>query len=246
MTRLLAILRMGIFLFLLLCFVTFYLIQDAIVPISKERRFRIRGRFSRLSMRILGVSLTLEGEPIKTQGPFLMVCNHRSLLDPLVCAGHLYAFYLSKAEVGDYPLIGPGTRLTGVIFVARDDKNSRSASRDAIKQTLESGYNVLLYPEGTTCGEDLTKKFYKGSFEVAHEINVPVIPVVLEYKTRSDYWVDGGLLAKSVEQFSKWKTHLHMHIGQPLTGESGLDLLQKAQSEMNQKILTIQKGWGNL
>lgn len=246
MGRILAVLRMGTFLFLLMIFVGFYLTQNAIWSISAERRFRIRGRFSRLSMRILGVSLKMEGLPIKHQGPYLIICNHRSLLDPLVCAGYLYAYFLSKAEVGDYPLIGPGSKLTGVIFVERESKESRANTRATIRKTLEEGKNVLLYPEGTTNGADVTKQFFMGSFVVAAELNVPVLPVILEYKTRTDYWVDGGLLAKSVEQFSKWRTHLYLWVGQPIQSTSPEELLKTSQAEMDKKILEIQKNWGNL
>lgn len=243
--KLLALLRIVGFFVALLFFVSFYALRHKLFPLSPKARFRVRGRFARFSLFLLGCRLKLEGEPIKLQVPALIVCNHRSLLDPVICAAYVYGYYLSKAEVRDYPLIGLGSSLTGVIFVQREDKQSRNGTRKAIADTLREGKNVVLFPEGTTNAENTTKEFYKGSFEVAAEVGVPVIPTIVEYKDRDDYWVKGSLLGKSVYQFSKWRNHLHLWIGEPITGDA-VHLRTESRRLIDEKIIEVHKNWGNL
>lgn len=246
MSRILALLRMGIFLFLLLVYVSFYLLWLKVRPMTMDERFVVRERFCKLGMWIFGIKARVEGEPLHEHGPHLIVCNHRSLVDPLICARYIFAYFLSKAEIKNYPLIGVGSRLTGVIFVERDNKTSRSKTREAIRVALEEGKNVMVYPEGTTSAGELTKQFYKGSFEVAQEAGVPVIPVVIEYRERSDYWTDGGLLAKFIEQFSKWRSEVYLYIGEEVKEESAMKTLETCQAIMDKKIVQVHRQWGNV
>lgn len=241
----LALLRIVVFIFTLLIFVSIFLPLNALFSLSFETRFRIRSLFCQLAMIIYGVKLKIQGQAVHHQGPFLIVCNHRSLLDPVICARYFHAFFLSKAEVKSYPLIGAGSRLTGVIFVRRDDKTSRKMSREGIKNVLQSGFNVMVYPEGTTNDKPLTKQFYKGTFEIASELNIAVIPVILEYKDRNDYWTSGGLWMKSIEQFSKWHTAMHLWIGEPIKADDPLELMENTRMLMDKKIREVQEEWGN-
>ena len=245
MGKILFAFRFLIFFLSLLVFVTFNTLRHRLLPMSVEKRFNTRHQFVVLAMRILGVRLTVEGEPIYEQKGMLIVCNHRSLLDPIPCCAYVYAHYLSKAEIADYPLIGAGAKMSGVVFVQREDKSSRSDSRRVISELLMSGRNVMLFPEGTTNDADLTKQFYKGSFEIAAEVGAPVVPAVLEFKDRSDYWVSGSLLAKSATQFARWSTFLHLWIGQPIRDADAMRLLENCQTQMDAKITEIQTNWGN-
>jgi 1-acyl-sn-glycerol-3-phosphate acyltransferase len=246
MGKILAALR--IFLFAL----SLVLIMLILVPVhflfhlSAKIRFVVRSVFCRLLFFILGVRLRREGARDVHKGPYIIVCNHRSLLDPVIAARYIHAHFVGKAEVRSYPFLGFGANLTGAIFVDRGCRDSRAATRDAMKAVLDKGQNVMLYPEGTTYGGDLTKRFYKGSFEVAAELGVPVIPVVLEYKDRNHYWTQGALLAKGLEQFSGWRIDLYLWIGQPLSSDEPMQLLETTQGQIDEKILSIQKEWGNI
>jgi len=192
---------------------------------------------------IIGGKMDVRGGTGKAEQPSIFVCNHRSLLDPLINARFIHAFYLGKAEVSKYPFLGLGSSLTGAIFVDRSSKDSRAASRVAIKEALNSGFNVLLYPEGTTNGLDRTKQFYKGSFEIAESLNAPVIPAVVEYGNRNDYWTDGGLLEKSFEQLAQWRIQLGHWVGEPIQGLPAMELLEESQRQIDEMIDTFHADW---
>lgn len=245
MGKLLAGLRIFLLCLTLVILMLFLVPTHWLIRWSAKSRFRIRTIYCYLALWIIGARTDLRGRNGQTKVPSIFVCNHRSLLDPVINAKYIHAFFLSKAEVSQYPFLGLGSALTGAIFVDRSNKDSRAASREAIKNALSSGYNVLLYPEGTTNGLAVTKQFYKGSFEIAAEIGAPVIPVVVEYGNRKDYWTEGGLLTKSFEQFGQWRMRLGHWIGEPITNLSAMELLNESQRQIDEMIEQFHRDWAN-
>lgn len=182
-------------------------------------------------MRILGIRVQFSGSP--QEGSVLYVSNHRCMIDPVIQLHFLEAYIVSKAEVGNYPLLGSGSRQSGVIFVHRGEQASRSATRDSIRKALQSGHSVLIYPEGTVSTKYGTLEFRKGSFEVAASLGIPVVPVMMEYGSPEDYWSSESLLSHFVAKFSKRRILAFLHIGEPLLGADGLSLASEAESRIN-------------
>lgn len=152
-------------------------------------------------MRILGIVYRKQGEPY--QGVCLYVSNHRSMLDPLIELSWLDTYILSKAEVGDYPLLGRGAKETGVIFVDRDNTKSRKTALNTIENLLKSKHSVMVYPEGTTNSGDLTGEFRKGAIELAYDLDIPVIPIMIEYPDNTYYWSHEKLMDYFLRIFRK-------------------------------------------
>jgi 2-polyprenyl-3-methyl-5-hydroxy-6-metoxy-1,4-benzoquinol methylase len=50
---------------------------------------------------------------------------------------------------------------------------------DHIKEKLEQGYTVVIYPEGTRSTDLEIKRFHKGAFLLAEKCNVDILPVVI-------------------------------------------------------------------
>ena len=107
----------------------------------------------------------------------LYVSNHRSFSDPLILSKYLNAFIIAKAEVGGYPLISKGAEVTGVIYVKREDKNSRTDARKAYVDVVKNGHNILVYPEGTVSTDKGTLPFKKGTFIEAAKEKIQVVPM---------------------------------------------------------------------
>jgi 1-acyl-sn-glycerol-3-phosphate acyltransferase len=175
-------------------------------------------------------------------GPCLYVSNHRSLLDPLIQLGYIDAFIVSKAEVGSYPLIGKGAKETGIILVHRESQSSRKAALSAIEKTLLSGYPVLIYPEGTTHGGDLPNDFRRGAIELASQLGIPIVPVMIEYPDSSYYWVDGTFMDYFIGKFSQKKWHrVWGRIGQSIPASGTSDFAQTARHQIEAMILDVRK-----
>jgi 1-acyl-sn-glycerol-3-phosphate acyltransferase len=209
---------------------------------NKERGFKLRRTFAKLGRWILGIKVELKGE-LNNSKPSLFVINHRSLVDPLIIAAHIDAFFVSKAEVSSYPVLGPGAQKTGVIFVQRDSKSSRSATLKAIQETFEKGENIIIFPEGTTNLYKLTKQYRIGSFRIAADMKIPVVPVVLEYKDHKDLWNSNSMVKQFIKQFGAWNTFTKVQIGKPILSDDPLILLKESQSFTDEILNEMHKDW---
>ena len=170
----------------------------------------------------------------------MYVSNHRSMLDPLIQLGYIDAFIVSKAEVGSYPVLGRGAKETGIILVHRHDSTSRKYALEAIEEKLRSSLPVLIYPEATTHGGDLTGDFKRGAIEMARRLNIPIVPVMIEYPDSSYYWVDGSLM----EYFKNLFAYAHDHkvfgrVGEVMKSNSPESIVEDTRAVINDMILDV-------
>lgn len=112
----------------------------------------------------------------------LIVANHVCYLDGLVLAGVFGApKIIAMKGTLNVPLLGMFAEELGVIEVDRSDSSSRTATKQAIQDHVDSwepGHRpLLLFPEGTTSNGDSLLEFKKGAFIPG----APVRPVVLCY-----------------------------------------------------------------
>jgi 1-acyl-sn-glycerol-3-phosphate acyltransferase len=201
---------------------------------SDERGFKFRRKFIVAAMAILGIEQKFEGKI--PEGHFLLVSNHRSMFDPMILLRDIKAFVVSKAEVENYPLIGRGAKETGVIYVKRNEKSSRAAALEAIREGLSSGKNILIYPEGTTSNGDTTIDFKIGSFKVAADLGIPVIPIALDYQDEKDYWFNRPLLPHVLEVLSRKTMKTMIRVGDPIDNSDPKVLLDESRKWINAQI----------
>lgn len=211
------------------------LVCSAIKGRDTERGFRYRRKFCNAALSILNIHYQQKGN-LQT-GACLYVSNHRSMLDPLIQLGHIDAYIVSKAEVGNYPVLGRGAKETGIILVHRHDHTSRRAALDAIEEKLLSGFQVLIYPEATTHGGDLTGEFKKGAIEMAFRKGIPIVPVMIEYPDAGYYWTDSSLLSYFKRLFAPRTIHyVSGMIGLPLKSKSPDTIVEDTRALINQMI----------
>jgi 1-acyl-sn-glycerol-3-phosphate acyltransferase len=165
------------------------------------------------------------------------------MVDPVIVSVYLDAFVIAKAEVGNMPMLNKGAELTGIIYVHRENRESRNETREKMKEMIRGGQNVLVYPEGTVGGNKTTIEFKIGTFLEAAKDGFKVVPIALEYKTARDHWVKISLFKQYFKQFSKWRTYAKIKFGPVLSSEDGHELQQQARDWIDQTILEMQKGW---
>lgn len=222
-----------------------YLFGYAISTIFKkhttERAFALRRTWLKLANRILGHRIEFTGKPI--QGAALYISNHRTFSDPIIQTMVLDAFIIAKAEVGNIPIVSKGAEVTGIIYVKRESLKSRKETRDSLLNTLNSGYNVLVYPEGTVGEKAKTKPFKKGTFNTAATHNYPVVPIAIEYKKERNRWQNRSLGSQYFKQYGNWRTQIKVEIGPALRSEDGRQLTKDCHDWINQKLGEMQDGW---
>lgn len=103
----------------------------------------------RLASRVLRFRIHKTGQ-IDTARPLLLVANHVSWTDIIVLGSAFNGAFIAKAEVGDWPIIGPLARLQGTVMVERQRKRSADKQVSALAASLAQGQAMVLFAEGTT------------------------------------------------------------------------------------------------
>jgi len=131
----------------------------------------------RIKVRQVGVA--------SAAAPTLFVCNHISWLDIVVLSAALPASFIAKQEVNDWPFFGLLARLQRTVFVERNNRHRTVEHRDEMRERLETGDNLILFPEGTSSDGLRIHNFKSAFFATAeHPIRgrlLTVQPVSLGY-----------------------------------------------------------------
>jgi len=196
-------------------------------------------------MRIEGIQLVEKIGEI-TVPVALVVSNHRSLIDPVIQAAFIDAHIIAKDAVGNLPVIGKGAKMTGIVFVKRERLKSRLAARNATKELLEKEINVLVYAEGTTGTNKTTNGFKPGTFAIATELGIPVVPVAIEYPNKEDFWTSGGMGAQLMRQTGKWRTKAKLRIGDPIYGTDPKTLMNETKAWIDGNLVEMQHDWSEM
>ncbi len=120
-------------------------------------------------------------EHVPRSGPYIMVANHCSNLDPPfigAAVGHSTGrviYFMAKEEIRHWPLVGWLARSSGVFFVRRGE-GDRAAQRMALAH-LAVGRPIGIFPEGTRSRDGQLREAKSGVALLAIRSGVPLLPV---------------------------------------------------------------------
>ncbi|MBX2901469.1 MAG: 1-acyl-sn-glycerol-3-phosphate acyltransferase [Cyclobacteriaceae bacterium] len=112
---------------------------------------------------------------------YIYVSNHTSFLDLPGIAMTIRGQFrpLAKKELLKLPVFGWITRATCVV-VDRSNNESRKKSLERLKEILNMGINILVFPEGTqNRSQQLLQPFKDGAFRIAADTQKPLLPMVV-------------------------------------------------------------------
>lgn len=123
------------------------LIEQPICGTDRPVTPHITQAVCRVSLIILGLGYSTRGEPMRESGA--VVANHGSWLDIFALNAGQRIYFVSKAEVARWPVVGWLARATGTVFIAR--KGSEAKAQQVLFETrLRAGHRLLFFPEGTS------------------------------------------------------------------------------------------------
>ena len=98
-------------------------------------------------------------------------CSLRTILPgwiSLVLGGGLEACFIAKEEVSRWPVIRTVARLGRTVFVSRRARDT-GRERDAMRDRLDGGDNLILFPEGTSNDGSRVLPFRSAFFSICED-----------------------------------------------------------------------------
>jgi 1-acyl-sn-glycerol-3-phosphate acyltransferase len=182
---------------------------------------------------------------IPTHSHFILMPNHRSYLDIFIVAALTPAAFVAKAELKNWPFMKTGAKITNTIFVSRSELQSLISTMNKIKDSVKRGIPVVLFPEGTSFKGPLTKPFKNGSFKIAADSGIQVIPMAIHFEDENDAWVDDDtFVGHFFRQMGKPVTSVTIRYGSPLANNNYKVLQQKTREQIDIMLQEIISGAG--
>jgi 1-acyl-sn-glycerol-3-phosphate acyltransferase len=128
---------------------------------------------------ICGITYDIQFRGERPEGPVVYLAKHQSAWETIAFPALLPPFmWVLKRELMYIPIFGWCLMVLGHIGI------NRKAGRSAIKQInrdgkkiLESGYNMVIFPEGTRMAPGERGTFNPGGVGLAISNGVPIVPV---------------------------------------------------------------------
>lgn len=136
--------------------------------------------WDRAACRILDLRVHVSGRPDPEAK--LVVANHISWLDIIALGAQRPCVFVSKEEVGDWPVMGYLAKGIGTLFVRRGDAEQTAATAEQMIWRLRQGQRLMLFPEGTTTTGDKVLRFHGRLFQPAALAGAGVQTVALRYE----------------------------------------------------------------
>ncbi|RXJ91544.1 1-acyl-sn-glycerol-3-phosphate acyltransferase [Arcobacter sp. CECT 8983] len=151
-----------------------------------KERFASRLEYSQILMNKLNIRVeVLNKEKIPKDGQYLLISNHRSIIDPLIIEmafkdTKINGFWVAKKELYNSFFFGMFTKNAGTVLLDRDAPNMSSFFKDT-KKVVKEGHSIYIFPEGTRNKENTAlSSFKEGSRLIALKNRLPILPVYIK------------------------------------------------------------------
>jgi 1-acyl-sn-glycerol-3-phosphate acyltransferase len=135
--------------------------------------------WSRLILVTTGVRVDVAGlDRLQSGRTYVFVANHQSHYDtPILFSSLPYQLrVIAKESLGRFPFIGWHLRRTGHMLVDRSRPDRAKVFGWASRLTA-NGLSLFVFPEGTRSRDGRVARFKGGSFYLAMEAGLPVVPL---------------------------------------------------------------------
>jgi 1-acyl-sn-glycerol-3-phosphate acyltransferase len=168
--------------------------------------------FRRISKAWMSVFLFFIGCPLRVKGKehfkkgenYIVVCNHNSMMDVPITTPFIPGANktIAKIEMAKIPLFGIIYK-RGSVLVDRKSEESRKTSFIKMKEVLQMGLHMCIYPEGTrNKTKEPLQRFHNGAFRLAVDTGKSILPSVIFYT---------GIVLPHDKKFYLWPHRIEMH-----------------------------------
>jgi len=137
--------------------------------------------WSWLILRTTGVRVTVEGLERLTPGTtYVFVSNHQSIYDtPVLFVSLPYQLrIIAKESLAKFPVLGWHLKRGRHLFVDRRHPD-RAGILARWRALVSEGLSLMIYAEGTRSPDGRVARFKAGSFLLAIEAGLPIVPLAI-------------------------------------------------------------------
>ena len=152
---------------------------------TAQERIDLRLEYSELLAKKLNLTIEIiNEEKLPLDGQYLLVSNHRSIIDPLIIElalkkSNIYGYWVSKKELFNSFFFGSFTRNAGSILLDRESSNMAAFFKNT-KAIVKEGRSIYIFPEGTRNKENTPlASFKEGARIIALKNRLPILPVYI-------------------------------------------------------------------
>lgn len=178
------LLRAPVFLIWIVFSTVFYSVLCILFSFFATSLARFIGRLWTIHLLwIGGVKVVVNGkEKLKPDNRYVFISNHQSALDiPVIIAGlDHYVSFIAKKELFMIPFLGWGMHVMGHICIDRSNpRKAKESLNKAVNQLQMQNSSLILFPEGTRSSDGSVGEFKQGSFSLALQAGVQVVPLTI-------------------------------------------------------------------
>src|SRR5262245_21054895 len=136
--------------------------------------------WSRLILRTTGVTVRVDGlDRLDPARSYVFAANHQSIYDiPIVFASLPFQLrIMAKASLGRIPFMGWHLQRTGHVLVDRSRPGASTVKKMA--RLVAEGHSLIVFPEGTRSTDGAVAPFKGGSFVIALDAKLPIVPLTI-------------------------------------------------------------------
>ncbi len=138
--------------------------------------------WSRFICRLLFLPIHVTGrEHLQSGQSYVFVANHQGPFDIFLVYGFLNRNFkwMMKKSLRQLPLIGYACQKAHHIFVDKSGPSKIKETYDHARQTLQGGTSLVVFPEGARTFTGHMGIFRKGAFQLADELQLPIVPITI-------------------------------------------------------------------
>lgn len=114
---------------------------------------------------------------IDTSTPKVIIANHQSFIDIIAMSAiSPKILFVTKSWVTNSLLFGKLARFCGFYNV---EKSGGSEMATAMREYVDKGYSIVVFPEGTRSPDGEIHRFHKGGFKLAEDLGLDIVPMLI-------------------------------------------------------------------
>lgn len=158
-------------------------LDAALGRLTREICDRRLATWGRNALRLAEGRLEVDGlDHISPSESYLLMSNHQSAYDifTLFAAFPHSMRMVAKTAMFRLPIMGHGMKVAGFVAIDRSNHERALAALERAKETMASGINIWIAPEGTRSEDGVLLPFKRGGFMMAMQMGCPILPVSIE------------------------------------------------------------------